>query len=48
LNVIPMLPNTLQQPAAVRALGQRVVGERLHDLEVFAALLAAVLVRGHS
>src|SRR5438067_4397419 len=33
-----------QRAATVRALGQRVVGERLDDLELFAALLAAVLV----
>ena len=32
---------------APRAVGQRVVGERLDDLEVLAAVLAAVLVGGH-
>jgi hypothetical protein len=32
---------------AARALGQRVVLERLDDLEVFAALAAGVLVGGH-
>ena len=47
LKEIRALADLAERSPAGRAFGQGVVGERLHDLEVFATLLAAVLVRGH-
>jgi hypothetical protein len=38
----------LERASAIGVAPQRAIGERLEDFELFTALLAAVLVGGHS